>query len=220
MSQLSWWSVTRMQLHNHKHTIYRCSKGSILWHAEAAMNWVVHEFHRYRHLYSRCKTCRAAAKLTADQIFLVVRGLEARQSVGGSVLVLVVEVVESQTRAGGRQTRSFIRNVSKIRIFYRNAFWTNGCWSLERRSSVLLSKNVRLWSWWAPESRIQSNVSYFFRSTLRNQALTNRCFCRRLDAAPSESSGFREDSGTCYIQCCFFWEFLFVAKLVLIHMKM
>ncbi len=28
----------------------------------------------------------------------------------------------------------------QIRIFYRNAFWTNGCWSLERRSSVLLSK--------------------------------------------------------------------------------
>jgi len=116
MSQLSWWSVTRMQLHNHKHTIYRCSKGSIQWHAEAAMNWVVHEFHRYRHLYSRCKTCRAAAKLTADQIFLVVRGLEARQSVGGSVLVLLVEIVESQTRAGGRQTRSFIRNISNPHI--------------------------------------------------------------------------------------------------------
>jgi len=51
------------------------------------------------------KTCRAAAKLTADQIFVVVRGLQARESVGGSVLVLLVKVVESQTRAGGPQTR-------------------------------------------------------------------------------------------------------------------
>jgi hypothetical protein len=55
-------------------------------------------------------------KLTADQIFVVVRGLQARQSVGGSVLVLLVEVVESQTPAGGPQTRSLMRNVSNPHI--------------------------------------------------------------------------------------------------------
>jgi hypothetical protein len=66
-----------------------------------------------------------------------------------------------------------------------------------------------------------STVLLFSRSIVVNQALTNWPFCRPLDSAPSAPSGFPEDSSTWYLQWWFFWsDFSFVAKLVLIHMKM